>query len=58
MDDGLKATNFQDSSRGMRERRKVTPLAVTASSPAQNGGRIHEGSAFVQNTFRLTDSLG
>jgi hypothetical protein len=33
------------------------PLAVTASSPAQSGGRIHQGSTFVQDTFRPTESL-
>src|SRR5262249_19692971 len=32
------------------------PLAVTVSSPAQNG-RIHEISAFAQDTYRLSDRL-
>jgi len=33
------------------------PLAITVSSPAQNGGRIHEISAFAQDTFRVSDRI-
>jgi hypothetical protein len=33
------------------------PLALTISSPAQNGGRIEEISAFAQDTFHITDRL-
>src|SRR5207248_895617 len=32
-------------------------LAVTASRPAQSGGFIHQGSLFVQDTFRPSDRL-
>jgi hypothetical protein len=33
------------------------PLAMTISDPAQNGGPIHEISAFAQDTFHITDRL-
>ena len=31
------------------------PLAITVSSPAQDGGRIHQISMFAQDTYRLSD---
>ena len=33
------------------------PLAVTSSSPAQNGGRVRELSIFAQDTFHLNERL-
>jgi hypothetical protein len=33
------------------------PLAVISSSPAQNGGRIHQVSVFAQDTFRVSERL-
>jgi hypothetical protein len=33
------------------------PLAVTISEPAENGGRIHEISAFAQDTYRWSDRM-
>ncbi|MEI9973159.1 MAG: carboxypeptidase-like regulatory domain-containing protein [Ignavibacteriota bacterium] len=33
------------------------PLAVTVSSPAENGGLIHQASLFAQDAFHLSDSL-
>jgi hypothetical protein len=33
------------------------PIAITVSSPVQNGGRIQEISAFAQDTYRLRENL-
>jgi len=33
------------------------PIAITVSSPVQNGGRIRDISAFAQDTFRVSENL-
>jgi hypothetical protein len=33
------------------------PLAVTSSSPAQNGGKIHQVSLFAQDTIQINEKL-
>ena len=33
------------------------PLAVRSSNPPQSGGRIHQASVFLQDTFRLSERL-